>query len=389
MLGRALFGAVALLMALPSPRAACAQDYFGEGNGVPAEWNEVASGYMSDPAAHRDELLAIAREAGDDLPPQFLVLVADAHLRSGRPGRAEAILKEALAAEPDPLWHMFATLGLGGARMMRGDPDGAAVYFETITTMDQDEGWAHAIGSLGLGHARLTSDRPMDAKAAFDAAAANGVVDDQFRFAGKFGSAMALYESGDLEAAAEAFDELAAADPDGPFGRDARFAAARARLEAGDRTAALDGLEAAVARCDPDEKHRGSTRRLRNLDPRALGREWLRNYRTMSWKDSMARETTMYTIGGCDLARATLREVRAAEGRVQPVSAAVDSPAVPAEAPAAAPGSAPKQGAPRPQAPSPAPEAPSSGWMLWAGAAALAAAVIFLRLRGRRAGGAA
>lgn len=388
-LRRALLGAAtALLMAIPTPSLVRAQDYFGEGNGVPAEWNEVANGYMSDPETHGPELLAIAREAGSDLPPQFLVLVADAYVRAGRPGRAEAVLKDALAAKPDPLWQMFATLGLGGTRMMQGDPDGAAVYFDTIVSTDGDMGWAHAMGSLGVGHARLAGGRPMDAKASFDAAAANQVVDDQFRFAGKFGSAMALYDSGDFKAAAEAFDELAAADPDGPFGQDARFAAARARLAAGDRTAALSGLEAAVKRCDPAAKHRGSTRRLRNLDARALAREWLRNYRTMAWKDSMARDTTMYTIGGCDLARATLREVRAADGDVRPVSAAIDGSSAPAAAPAARLDPAAKVGAPRPQESKPAAEAPSSAWILVVGAAVLVGAVVLLRLRGRRAGGA-
>jgi len=280
---------------------------------------------------------------------------------------------------------MFATLGLAGARMMRGDPNGASVYFESVISTDQGEGWAYAMANLGLGHARLTSDRPMDAKAAFDAAATNKVVDDQFRFAGKFGSATALYEAGDLKGAAEAFDALAAADPDGPFGRDARFAAARARLAAGDRDAALSGLEAAVSRCDPDAKHRGSARRLRNLDARAMGRELLRNYRTMSWKDAMARDTTMYSIDGCDLARATLREIRAADGAVRPVSAVV---AAPAAAPAALSEPAPKGAAPRPQASSAGAEATGTAWILSVGAAVLVGALILLRRRGRRAGGA-
>jgi predicted negative regulator of RcsB-dependent stress response len=321
-----LVATAAVLVTLLSPPVVRADGYFDEGNGVPAEWNEIANGYMSDPVTHGPELLAIANGAGGTLPPQFMVLVADAQVRAGRAAAAEATLKAALDAKPDPLWQMFATLGLGGTRMMQGDPDGAAVYFETLAATDESAGWAHAIGNLGLGHARLATDRPMDAKAAFDAAVGNEVVDDQFRFAGKFGSGMALYEAGDLKAAAEAFEELAAEDPDGPFGRDARFAAARARLEAGDRESAVSGLKAALERCDPDAEHRRTSRRLRDLDPRALSREWLRNYRTMSWQDSMARDTSMYTIGGCDLARSTLRELRPDDPQVQSVAAVIDLP---------------------------------------------------------------
>jgi predicted negative regulator of RcsB-dependent stress response len=380
-----LVATAALLLTLFSPHFVRADGGFDEGNGVSAEWNEVANDYMSDPVTHGPELLAIANGAGGDLPPQFMVLVADAQVRAGRPAAAEATLKAALDAKPDPLWQMFATLGLGGTRMMQGDPDGAAVYFETLAATDENAGWAHAIGNLGLGHARLATDRPMDAKAAFDAAAGNGVVDDQFRFAGKFGSGMALYEAGDLKAAAEAFEELAAEDPDGPFGRDARFAAARARLEAGDQDGAVSGLKAAIARCDPNEKHRRMTRRLRDLDPRALSREWLRNYRTMSWKDSMARDTSMYTIGGCDLARSTLRELRPEDPQVQNVAAFVEiEDEADLESAELSDPSAPRGVAQREETSAAA--EPSRGWILWAGAAVLLGAVALIRLRGRRTG---
>lgn len=384
---RTLLGAAtALLLAVLAPATGRAQDTFGEGNGVPAEWNEIANGYMSDPVTHGPELLAIAQGAGTNLPPQFLVLIADAQVRANRAAAAEASLKAALDAKPDPLWQMFATLGLGGTRMMQGDPNGAATYFETLAATDEESGWASAIGNIGLGHARLASDRPMDAKAAFDAAAGNGVVDDQFRFAGKFGSGMALYEAGDLEAAAEAFEALAAEDPDGPFGRDARFAAARARLKAGNQDAAVSGLQAAVAKCDPDQEPRRTSRRLRDLDPRAFSREWLRNYRTMSWKDSMARETSMYTIGGCDLAVSTLRELRPDDPAVQSIAAVVDLPDDAEEQVPGADAGLPMGTVERAAAPAAQQAEPSRGWMLWAGAAIVLGAVAFFGLRGRRTG---
>ena len=370
--------ALLLLTALLPPRAV-AQDEPEEG-GLPRDWAEAIEGYQRDPGAYRARLLALGREAGAPLPPPIQVLLADAYLRGGQVDAAEALLQEALKSNPAPPWDVFAKLGLGGASMMRGDPAGAEVYFAEVASAPEPS--SQIFGNLGLGHALLASDRPMDAKAAFDAAGANKVVDEQFRQAGQFGSATSLYAAGDYKAAAEAFDALAASDPKGQIGLDARYAAARARLAMGDRSAAISALKGMESRCAKEKTSGRAPRTLRNLDGRAFSRAWIRNYQRMGWYEALGRETTMYTIGGCDLARSTLRQIQAADAgsgpAVRPASApaagTVQQVAVPALQNPSAPGEAPK-----------AADASGSGrgWLAWV-AVGVAVVSITLVLRRRR-----
>lgn len=300
---------VLVTLCLILPAAARAEEDAEDGSGIPPEWADALDGYARDPAGSRAAVLAIEREAGGQLPPQIQVVIADAHLRAGQVDAAERLLRATLEANPGYPWDVFAKLGMGGALMMRGDPEGAETYFADVASANEQT--SRIFGNLGLGHALLASDRPMDAKAAFDAAGANPVVDEQFRQAGKFGSATALYAAGDYKGAAEAFDALAASDPKGPIGLDARYAAARARLAMGDRAGSVKALEGMESRCATEKATRRAPRSLRNLDGRAFSRAWLRNYQRMSWYEAMGTKTTMYTIGGCDLARATLRQIQA------------------------------------------------------------------------------
>src|SRR5690606_25819797 len=104
-------------------------------------------------------------------------------------------------------------------------------YFERLT--GAEEGSSRALGNLGMGSALAADGRFDEAKKAFDEVGSSNSVDEEVRLAGRFGSATALYGAGDYEGALKAFEEIAARDPDGPIGRDARFAAARARLALG------------------------------------------------------------------------------------------------------------------------------------------------------------
>src|SRR5581483_6325247 len=296
---RLLAGLLAALLLCANAPVARGEDEADEGGGMPPEWGAAIDAYTRDPVANRDRVLAIERDPGGQLPPQVQVIIADAYLRGGQAAAAERILRDALASGPQYPWDIFAKLGLGSARLMQGDATGAQQYFADVAAAPQES--SRLFGELGLGHAYLANDQPEEAKAAFDAAATNKAVDSQFRQAGQFGSAASLYAAGDYEGAAKAFDALADSDPKSKIALDARYAAARARLAAGDRDAAKRALEGMESRCASVKTAGRAPRSLRNLDARALRRAWLRNYQQSSWAESMGTDSTMYSIGGCDL----------------------------------------------------------------------------------------
>lgn len=351
--------------------------------GVPAAWTDVLNGYIFDPAQYGSRLIAIERESGGNLPPVFQMAAADAYWRSGNRRAAERIFEETLSSDAGYPWDDFANLGMGTIRLTSGDAAGAEIYFGHL--VDAQEASSQVLGNLGMGSALAESGRFAEAKSAFDAAAAADTVEAQFRQAGKFGSALALYGAGDFAAAARAFDELAKADPDGPMGRDAQFAAARARIAAGDREASTRELQQLVDRCDPKSASRRAPRALRNLDPRAIGRNWVRNYQRTGWGNLEKKGGSMYSIGGCALARSTLRALArndAALTAIQPVAAHVA-----AEAPAAA-APAPKAGraSERHDAAPAAPQGRSHWVTISLAVAALAALGALWQMRARGAG---
>ncbi|MEW6271650.1 MAG: tetratricopeptide repeat protein, partial [Thermodesulfobacteriota bacterium] len=202
-------------------------------DGIPSEWMAALNSYVVDPATNGPRLIAIDRESGGELPPLFQVVTADAYLRSGNRRAAERLFERVLASDPGYPWEDFGNLGMGTTRMMAGDSAAAEQYFGRVA--DATEGSSRALGNLGLGSALAADGRFEEARAAFDAVGSSTSVDEEVRQAGRFGSASALYGSGDVEGAAEAFEAIAASDPDGPIGRDARYAAARARLALGER----------------------------------------------------------------------------------------------------------------------------------------------------------
>jgi hypothetical protein len=311
-------------------------------DGVPAAWTEVLNGYMFDPRTYGPRLMAIEREAGAGLPPIFQMAVADAYLRAGNRRAAERIFESSLTQNLGPPWSEFANLGMGTIRLVDGDQDGALDYF--VGAAESEGSAAQALGNLGMGAALSASGRFAEAQEAYAETTAIEGVDGRVRDAARFGSAMALYGTGDYTAAAHAFDEIAQSDPNGPTGQDARYAAARARLASGDREASAAALRQLLEGCDPKQGSRRAPRALRNLDARAMGRNWIRNYRTTGWGNLEAKGNSMYSIGGCALARSTLRAIERNDpslGAVQPIAAPaaarVDAaPAGPAKLPPAA-----------------------------------------------------
>jgi tetratricopeptide (TPR) repeat protein len=352
--------------------------------GVPAEWTAALNAYVADPSANGPRLIAIERAADGNLPPLFQVVIADAYLRAGNRRAAERLFDGVLASDPGYPWEEFGNLGMGAVRMMSGDPAEAQQYFARVA--DAPEGSSRALGNLGLGSALAAAGRFDEARVAFDEVGSSTSVDEEVRLAGRFGSATALYGAGDVAGAAEAFEAIAASDPDGPIGRDARYAAARARLALGDRDAATAALRSMADDCGDERRTRRAPRALRDLDPRAIGRTWVRNYQRTPWTRLQAEGTSMYSIDGCTLARSTLRAVEhgdASLGAVQQVAAGTAT-----EPRAAAPAETRRERVERGEAAStPAAASAGAGWLPLAVAALAAAVLAFLWLRRARAGG--
>jgi hypothetical protein len=155
----------------------------------------------------------------------------------------------------------------------------------------------------------------------------------------------------------------------------------------GDREGGAAALRELVGSCPERSTSRRAPRALRNLDARAMGRIWLRNYRTTGWNAVASRGGSMYSIGGCALARSTLRAVERGDASVtavrQVAAPAVAAPAAVAPAPVAA-------SALRPSGAEAAPAAATrSGWSgiaLLAAGLALAGLAWVVVTRVRRAG---
>jgi tetratricopeptide (TPR) repeat protein len=351
-------------------------------DGVSPELKIAVGEYIADPLAGGPRLLTLIRGTDiAELPPEVQVVAADAYLRAGNRRAAERLFEKVVEADAGYPWQDFGNVGMGTMRMMAGDTASAEQYFGQLE--DAGEASSRVLGNLGMGSALAASGRFEEARVAFDKASAASTVEGQFRQAGQFGSAMSRYGAGDYEGAAKAFEELAASDPDGPMGQSARYAAARARLALGQYEEGAEELRTLAGACGDERRTRRPSRALRNLDPRAVSRSWLKSYRESSWQQLSTRDGSMYALDGCALARATLpaaerNDPRLMGATVQRVSIAGAEPAPRTD------GSAPRAPRSEPSAPS---EAPGTGWLPVAVAvlAAAALALLWFRRSGSRA----
>lgn len=337
-----LLASAVLLAACPATtgtaRASDEPKPFEGFEGIPGEWTEVLNGYIHDPRTYGPRLIAIERESGGNLPPIFRMATADAYLRAGNRRAAEHLFEDSLAQNLGYPWSDFANIGMGTIRLTSGDEDAAIDYFGRVA--ESEESSSQALGNLGMGAALSASGRFAEAQEAFAETASIDTVEQPVRDAGRFGSAMALFGAGDFAAAAKAFDDIAQSAANGTLGEDARYAAARARIAMGDREGSAATLRELVATCDPRKAGRRAPRAMRNLDARAMGRNWLRNYRRTGWSSMSAKGGTMYSIGGCALAKSTLRALERGDASldvVRPVAANAADAVPVAAAPAAPP----------------------------------------------------
>jgi hypothetical protein len=140
-------------------------------------------------------------------------------------------------------WDDFSNLGMGMMRMTSGDDGGAEIYFDRL--IDANEPTSQVLGNLGLGSTLASSGRFAEAQAAFEEAAATST-ESKFQQAAKFGSATALYGTGDYAAAARAFESPSPIRTAGSAAT--RASPRRARIAADREAAALREL---VETCDP------------------------------------------------------------------------------------------------------------------------------------------
>lgn len=361
------------------PASAVAQDEPEPEQAEDPALRALVEDYMNDPVGARRELLRYQR-GGAQLPPQMLVLLGDAYLRGGNYRAAERLFDEAGEMPVGAPWDGLATLGSGLSRAGRGDLAGAAPYLERAMDMP---GGAGEFAALAAGQVAAADGRYDDAYAAFDRVQTSDDARNELLEAAAFARAATAYAAGDTERAAAGFEALAANDPDAAIASDARYGAALALLAEGDREQATALLRGLAKDCRARSRSGGGVAGVSALEPRAVLRRWLRNYREVGFdlQPKGERAVPLASLDGCRLARVKLRELT--RGDAAPVAPAVRSAALPRAAPepAAAPAAAP---VPPPPSATAADE-PAGGLAPWVvGALLVAAAALALWWRGRR-----
>ncbi len=340
---RALLALLVLLATLArAPQGARAQDDLEPEQREDPAVEELVQRYLRDPVGTRRELLRFPRDGATQLPPQMLVLLGDAQLRSGNYRAAERLFAEAGATTMGQPWDGLAALGSGLSRVGRGDLEGAVPFLERAMEMPGDAG---DYAALAAGQVAAAEGRYDDAYAAFDRVLANEEIRPELGEAAAFARAATAYAAGDDERAAAGFESLAQSDPNAPIATDARYGAALALLAQGRRDEATALLEALTRDCEAQGRRGVGAAALRELAPRAVLRRWLRNYREVGFdlQPSGEEAAPLASLDGCRLARIKLREltgdepapaaVRAAEPAAAHVQAAAREEGKPAPAP--------------------------------------------------------
>ena len=192
------------------------------------EWLERLNLFLIDPVRQRDELIAVARKGTDDLPPEALVPIGDAYLRSGDLRTAEAFFQRALAGQVIQPWEGAALLGLGVTNVARGDVDGGVLWLQRAAA----EGGAIGDGALlALGQIETARGNYESAVDLYHEVLLHGDASPEMAQAAHVGTATAYFRAGDFERAAQEYRAAADRDPESQLAQDARYGAARAQLE--------------------------------------------------------------------------------------------------------------------------------------------------------------
>jgi hypothetical protein len=211
---------LALAAVLPLPVRAALRDH----DAVPPEWKAAITAYGLDPTANRAALEPIMKVPLADLPELYLVAVADAQLRAGRPRAAVRAYRELHLRDAGPL-SALADLALGTLALELGETAGVR---DSLVGLLGDPGPNGALARLLLAVDDAGDGRTEEAIGAFEQLAGDPNVLPGVRSAARLGAGYARWWAGQYEAAVAAFD-LAANAGDPLLADDARYAAARPR----------------------------------------------------------------------------------------------------------------------------------------------------------------
>jgi hypothetical protein len=375
---------LALAAVLPLPVRAALRDH----DAVPPEWKAAITAYGLDPTANRAALEPIMKVPLADLPELYLVAVADAQLRAGRPRAAVRAYRELHLRDAGPL-SALADLALGTLALELGETAGVR---DSLVGLLGDPGPNGALARLLLAVDDAGDGRTEEAIGAFEQLAGDPNVLPGVRSAARLGAGYARWWAGQYEAAVAAFD-LAANAGDPLLADDARYAAARARFALGQEDAARRAWETLAADAPATTNGPKPGRALLDLEHRAVVRSAARRYRNGPVRGPADRALLVLDIDGAALAKAALArtqwgpEPAPSVPNVAAMPTASDAPATATAAPVGEPTATarPESAAARPPAAPVAPERrlhPVLAIVLLAGAI-LAALELRRRMRAR------
>jgi phosphatidylglycerol:prolipoprotein diacylglycerol transferase len=345
--------------------------------------NEALGRYASDPLGSRRALRRLARHGTDGLPPVVLLALGDSQFRAGRWRNAARYFDATIERGPGEPFETWALVGLASSALMAGDIDVASAH---LTALEGRGGRNAAVAGLLLGMIDVGDGK--DAGDRFTRIAELPDASPQVRDVARLMSGYVLYWRGQYAAAASAFDGIEKRLVSPELHDDARYAAAWARVRAGDRERAERDLRQLAA--TGSARVGRSSIALINLDQRAVVRDGFQRYRRAQLgapEDWFARG---FDVDGPALARAALRRLNeAARPEAAPVIADVSplrtsyrmAGAAGDRSPGAKPATAKSVAAPVPAAPAPGPR---QAGRLPVFALALAGVVAYLLLARRR-----
>ncbi|MDG2307859.1 MAG: tetratricopeptide repeat protein [Candidatus Binatia bacterium] len=273
------------------------------------EWRTAMQDYLKDPDAGADAVIELSRQGLTGLPAPPIALVGDVHLRRGDYASARKMFERALEAPGaegpapgDSNLNDYVYFGLGMAHAASGQLEEARVAFGRATEAPTELG---QFARLADAQIAIASGAPAEASVAVSKLVELDHLPPSVQLMAEAVLGNALMAEGKYVEAAELYDGMAT----GAGGADARYAAALARLYAGEREEGIAALSALVEECPPEEGGSSSpSLRAREMEPRAVLTAWVGQYGQAGWFDQESLSNVL-SLGGCSLAAATLENV--------------------------------------------------------------------------------
>jgi hypothetical protein len=257
--------------------------------------------YLGDPPRTRRAMTALGHGGTDEWPAAAVLILADAHVRSGQLEDAARLLRGIQADDAPAYLKGWSRLGLAWIAFITGDRDTARHYFDRLTLGN----WGSPVGRAGLGLTDAIDGQTREAVARLDILA-SGAARLPMRCLSRLLSAYARYWGGQHAAAARLFAEVAADYPKSPLVDDARYGAAWARWRSGDRAGGYAALEALSHETGTGVSPPHIPRSLVELEPQEVFRGALKRYRLMPAARPVLLMTALVDGDGAALARAAL-----------------------------------------------------------------------------------